>query len=182
MSRRNILTTIVLGPALFAAALPADTVFVSAVSSGLWSNPNIWSPAVVPNDSDGTNYDVVVASPLRSMNGPSVTVDINPTVDTLNVGPYFGNLDVASGSTLKTGLLGVGFGSRMTVDGTLNVGGSSAEVPSSTLTIAATGAANFADFSDSLIINNEGVLNIVNLSKGSTEEITNIGILNITNS
>jgi hypothetical protein len=102
MAKRTSWRVCVLSLGIFSlvSGLAADTVTVNAVSSGgLWSNPNTWSPAVVPNNSSGTTYAVDIGPTAYPFS--NVAVDISPTVN--SVSTTAANLEVLGGSTLTAG-------------------------------------------------------------------------------
>ena len=97
---------------------------INGAASGNWSNTASWSPATVPNNGGGNTYDVT----LLSSPAVVITLDINPTIDTLTLDSG-SELTTNAGTTLTTtgltngGYINFGNGNTLTVNGaTTNTG------------------------------------------------------------
>ena len=67
---------------LFAASSYGQTAISWVDSTGNWSVPSNWNPAVVPNNGASTTYDVTIGT-----SNSVVTLDVlNVTIDNLTVG------------------------------------------------------------------------------------------------
>jgi hypothetical protein len=123
---KNVVCRVVflsLGILLFVVASYGQTQ-INGAASGNWSNTASWSPATVPNNGGGNTYDVT----LLSSPAVVITLDINPTIDTLTLDSG-SELTTNAGTTLTTtGLTNGGYinfanGNTLTVNGaTTNTG------------------------------------------------------------
>jgi hypothetical protein len=183
------------GILLLASGVTADTVTVNAVSSGNWSNPSTWSPAVVPNNSAGTTYDVNVSASFFPFFAPSVAVDISPTVNSVSItstGPGIpASVEVQNNSTLTAGAISVQAGpdsaAGVTVDsgGTLNANAVNLTGDSAGLDVSGTAAIGSVntEFNGGLGVESGGLANVGTLSGGASGNfVSSGGTLNIASS
>lgn len=104
---------------MMTAAAQAEVVTTAWIGgSGAWESARLWSPAVVPNNTSQTSY-VVKIQPLSG--APVVSIDSDPTIDSLLVGPA-SNLVVTDGEQLSIAK------GPLIVDGLINVNGPSVAV------------------------------------------------------
>jgi hypothetical protein len=170
------LSLLLLGLASIASLLPADSIPISWVGLGVgnWGTASNWSPAVVPNNSNGTTYAVSI-NPFSVFPPvpPSVEVNISPTVDSLDV--QASSVTVQSGSTLS-------------VNGALDVNG---QIPINAAALVVDAGASLNAGSVSGIANDtsfdiSGKANIGSLTTGSpavmfdlnSGGLVNVGTLN----
>ena len=107
-----------LGILLFVVASYGQATQINGAASGNWSNTASWSPATVPNNGGGNTYNVTL------LNSPAVTItlDINPTIDTLTLDSG-SELTTDAGTTLTTtgltngGVVNFANGNTLTVNG-----------------------------------------------------------------
>jgi len=107
-----------LGILLFVVASYGQTTQINGAASGNWSNTASWSPATVPNNGGGNTFNVTL------LNSPAVTItlDINPTIDTLTL-DLGSELTTDAGTTLTTtgltngGVVNFANGNTLTVNG-----------------------------------------------------------------
>jgi hypothetical protein len=186
-----------LGIVLLASGLAADVVTVNAVSSGNWSNPSTWSPAVVPNNSAGTAYDVnVSASFFPTLFVPRVAVDISPTINSVTItssgaGASGTSVEVQNNSTLTAGAISVQAGpgsvAGVTVDsgGTLKTNSVFLTGDSAGLDVSGTAAIGSVDteFNGGLGVESGGLANVGTLSGGASGNfVSSGGTLNVASS
>ena len=121
-----------LAPSL--AAWPGPALAQTAVvlgSSGNWSNPAVWNPAVVPDNNGATLYNVTVGS------ARTATLDIDATVDNLGVGGVstgYSTVALAAGRTLQLdGRLTAGLYTQFSGSGTLRLAGGGASASNAAL-------------------------------------------------
>ncbi|MEP7072067.1 MAG: FecR domain-containing protein, partial [Verrucomicrobiota bacterium] len=95
----------------------ATTVAYKSISGGNWSDPNSWTPGVVPNNNGSNLYNAVIS-------GGSLTQNIAPGVTIQQLRMSGGTLTLANPLTLKAGLL---FSGGNIYNGTLFIEGSSVQ-------------------------------------------------------
>jgi hypothetical protein len=119
-ANRTTVLCVIFTVALFAPQLSADSVPVNWIGptgmggDGNWSTASDWSGGVVPNNGGGTTYGVTITG-ATTVSTPfsDVSVDISPTVDSVNLGCHDQNV---GGGVSHAPLRGVAQKSRCFVE------------------------------------------------------------------
>ena len=87
-----------------ARAQETSSTYIGPVG-GNWSDPNNWSPSIVPNNSGSQTFDVTVGSDY-----PGVTLDLNVAVNSLTMVNDFSGITLVDHSLSSTASsIGVNF-------------------------------------------------------------------------